>query len=505
MNYTIFNDLIEVTVSDVGAELMSIKSRKDGTEYLWQGDPAFWAGRAYNLFPICGRLTEGKYTFRGETYEMNLHGFVRKSTLDATVLARDKIDFGLRSDERTLKMYPFDFEYHICYSLVGSTVKMEISVVNHTESTMPFALGGHPGFNVPLGGGKFEDWYLEFCPECAPVQVVFSDACLTTDERAEFPLEDGRRLRLRHDLFDRDAASGTDRRGERRKFVRLRKDQCGIPPRQPFPLRIQVHSVGVAESDHREPVAVLPLLLVAGDLKVVGTPLSGIKTADQLEGIEFPPLQHLAGHRLGNHILFRLPVGMAEDRDAAARPDPVECPLRSRHRKRIKPGRDLPKAGRDLRNLPPILRLVPAGEFVHALRASEVDDVHRIIRRMNLFARIKFQTGRKLAPHLDRTERRRVAAVVGHRDEVHAELAAAGGDVLRRLPAVGVLRMHVEIPAEHLQSQQVGTDRIEVETVALPAAQTVGVPHARIGQNDREVVLLFSGKPPPDQQRRFRR
>lgn len=205
MNYTIFNDLIEVTVSDVGAELMSIKSRKDGTEYLWQGDPAFWAGRAYNLFPICGRLTEGKYTFRGETYEMNLHGFVRKSTLDATVLARDKIDFGLRSDERTLRMYPFDFEYHICYSLVGSTVKMEISVVNHTESTMPFALGGHPGFNVPLGGGKFEDWYLEFCPECAPVQVVFSDACLTTDERAEFPLEDGRRLRLRHDLFDRDA------------------------------------------------------------------------------------------------------------------------------------------------------------------------------------------------------------------------------------------------------------------------------------------------------------
>ena len=34
---------------------------------------------------------------------------------------------------------------------------------------------------------------------------MFADACLTTDERAEFPLEDGRRLRLRHDLFDRDA------------------------------------------------------------------------------------------------------------------------------------------------------------------------------------------------------------------------------------------------------------------------------------------------------------
>ena len=215
MNYTISNDQIEVTVSDVGAELMSIKSLKDGTEFLWQGDPAFWAGRAYNLFPICGRLAEGKYTFRGETYEMNLHGFVRKSTLDATVLARDKIDFGLRSDERTKAMYPFDFEYHICYSLVGSTVKMEISVINHTDSTMPFALGGHPGFNVPLAGaGTFEDWRLEFCPECEPVHVVFSDACLTTEERKTFPLEDGKILRLRHDLFDHDAVvlAGTSHR-----------------------------------------------------------------------------------------------------------------------------------------------------------------------------------------------------------------------------------------------------------------------------------------------------
>ncbi len=215
MNYTISNDQIEVTVSDVGAELMSIKSLKDGTEFLWQGDPAFWAGRAYNLFPICGRLAEGKYTFRGETYEMNLHGFVRKSTLDATVLARDKIDFGLRSDERTKAMYPFDFEYHICYSLVGGTVKMEISVINHTDSTMPFALGGHPGFNVPLAGaGAFEDWRLEFCPECEPVRVVFSDACLTTEERKPFPLEDGKILRLRHDLFDHDAVvlTGTSHR-----------------------------------------------------------------------------------------------------------------------------------------------------------------------------------------------------------------------------------------------------------------------------------------------------
>lgn len=206
MLYTIFNDFIEVTISDVGAELQSIRSKSDGTEYLWQGNPEFWAGRAYNLFPICGRLTEGRYTFDGKTYEMNLHGFLRKSVLDATVLGRDKIDFGMRSDEKTLGMYPFDFEYHICYSLEGSTVKMEISVINHTETAMPFALGGHPGFNVPLGGGgKFEDWRLEFVPECKPHKICLSDTCYLTDETQPFPLEGDKAMWLRHSLFDHDA------------------------------------------------------------------------------------------------------------------------------------------------------------------------------------------------------------------------------------------------------------------------------------------------------------
>lgn len=208
MLYTIYNDFIEVAISDVGAELMSVKSRDDGTEYLWQGNPEFWGGRAYNLFPICGRLTEGKYTYEGNTYEMNLHGFLRKSTLDATELARDRIDFSLRADERTLKMYPFDFEYHICYSLVGRTVKMEISVVNHGNKVMPFAIGGHPGFNVPLGNGEdetFEDYYVEFTPECSPRAIYMSDTCYTTERTDDFPLVDGKILPLKHSLFDRDA------------------------------------------------------------------------------------------------------------------------------------------------------------------------------------------------------------------------------------------------------------------------------------------------------------
>ena len=65
MLYSIENDRLRVEINDIGAELYSIKDKADGFEYLWQGDPQYWSGRAYNLFPICGRITEGRYTYKG--------------------------------------------------------------------------------------------------------------------------------------------------------------------------------------------------------------------------------------------------------------------------------------------------------------------------------------------------------------------------------------------------------------------------------------------------------
>lgn len=42
MQITIENDSLQVTVETFGAELKSLKSRKSGLEYLWQGDPQVW-------------------------------------------------------------------------------------------------------------------------------------------------------------------------------------------------------------------------------------------------------------------------------------------------------------------------------------------------------------------------------------------------------------------------------------------------------------------------------
>lgn len=211
MEYILENEQLKVTVSDEGAEIRSIVGKKTGTEYLWQGDPTYWAGRAPVLFPICGRLTGGKYTWKGQTYEMNLHGFARRSVFTAEKVGDHTVTFLLTANEETKKMYPFDFEFRMTYTLTDSTVECRYDVKNEKESDLPFAVGGHPGFNVPMEAGKnFEDYRLEFACAKEPRELVFSDTCFDTGKTRAFPLEEGRILPLRHSLFDIDAVFLTD-------------------------------------------------------------------------------------------------------------------------------------------------------------------------------------------------------------------------------------------------------------------------------------------------------
>ena len=55
MLYEISNERLTVSIDSVGAELFAITDRR-GTQYLWQGNPAWWNDRAPVLFPYVGRL-----------------------------------------------------------------------------------------------------------------------------------------------------------------------------------------------------------------------------------------------------------------------------------------------------------------------------------------------------------------------------------------------------------------------------------------------------------------
>ncbi len=205
MVHTIKNDFLTVSAAEKGAELQSILGR-DGTEYLWQGDGAYWSDRAPNIFPYVARLNEGKYYLDGGLYEMEIHGLAPYHTFRLAENSGERMVLEMVSDEEAYKKYPRRFVFRVIYALKERTLEITYEVDNRDERRMYFGIGGHPGFNVPLSRKKcFEDYRLRFSPDCEPKRIIFDDGCLVTGERVDYPLESGQTLRLDHGLFDEDA------------------------------------------------------------------------------------------------------------------------------------------------------------------------------------------------------------------------------------------------------------------------------------------------------------
>ncbi len=207
MRFTIENEYLKVTVDSLGCEIISIIGKKDGTEYLWYGKEEYWASHAPTMFPICGRLLNGKYTYKGKTYEMNLHGFARHCEFIIDEKTASSISMTLQDDETLFAQYPFHFSLTTTHTLEGDTIRTKHTIRNLGDEVMPYAIGGHPGFNVPVGGiGQFSDCYVEFDKVCEPKKLVMTnDNHLMTDDLEPIALEEGKIIRLHHDMFDKDA------------------------------------------------------------------------------------------------------------------------------------------------------------------------------------------------------------------------------------------------------------------------------------------------------------
>lgn len=189
MNYRVLeNDEITVEILTKGAEIKSIRSKKEGTEYIWQADSKFWNRHAPILFPIVGKLKDDQYELEEKTYTMSQHGFARDREFKVTNHSSDFIAMTLAADEESLKIYPFEFELTIEYKLIGNCLIVRYLVKNsETENTMYFAIGAHPGFNVPLDQNtRFDDYYLEFSPKQQRTFIpVTADVLLQTDRTVE--------------------------------------------------------------------------------------------------------------------------------------------------------------------------------------------------------------------------------------------------------------------------------------------------------------------------------
>lgn len=198
---TLENDFIKIDVSSKGAELQSIYHKKYSIEYLWQGDPFIWPRRAPVLFPIVGKVKNNLYTYNQDSYALPQHGFARDHTFLLFTSTESSCTYRLHHSEKTLKVFPFEFELDIIYSIEGATVKVAYRIYNPSEKNeIYFSIGAHPGFRCPLvEGDKFEDYYLEF-EKAEKLNRILLDGGLRGDETELVPLINNK-LPLTVDLF----------------------------------------------------------------------------------------------------------------------------------------------------------------------------------------------------------------------------------------------------------------------------------------------------------------
>lgn len=140
------NEHIRIEVSTHGGELISLQNATSGEELLWCGDKTFWGRHAPILFPIVGKVANGHYRVEGQDFALGQHGFARDNDFSVIESNESHILLVLRSNNETLKHFPWAFELTAEYRLEASKARILWKVQNNDSTLMYFQIGAHPAF-----------------------------------------------------------------------------------------------------------------------------------------------------------------------------------------------------------------------------------------------------------------------------------------------------------------------------------------------------------------------
>ncbi len=197
------NEHLLVRIAPKGAELQSLVHKQSGSDYMWNGDAAYWGKHSPVLFPIVGGLKNDTYYYNNKAYQLLRHGFARDKIFIAAQLSSTEAVFTLVHDEQTLVVYPFEFELKLRYRINGSSLSCTYEVYNPGNETMLFSIGAHPAFAVPFTAAtNYEDYYLEFNKEENLQRWKLEGGLIAAPEPL---LLQGNKLPLTNSLFYEDA------------------------------------------------------------------------------------------------------------------------------------------------------------------------------------------------------------------------------------------------------------------------------------------------------------
>lgn len=215
------NEKLKATFNELGAELVSLIDLETEKEIIWEGNPNFWSGQSPVLFPIVGALKDDQYIFDGQTYEMPRHGFARRKIFEVKNSSENEAIFQLKSDDETLKLYPFNFSLEIKYTLFENKLTVSYNVKNKSEKELYFSLGAHPGFAIDTKNGlKYDDYEIAFSDDDKlEIHPLVNNLISKKTKTIELK---NKTLPLSYDLFYQDALVMTNMKS---KELILRNNQ----------------------------------------------------------------------------------------------------------------------------------------------------------------------------------------------------------------------------------------------------------------------------------------
>lgn len=195
---TLSSGALRLTVSPLGAEMQALRSA-EGEDYLWDGDAAFWTGRAPVLFPIVGRAPGDVVSSGGLSATMGQHGFARRSRFALAEETGSLCRHVLRATEETRALYPFDFVLEVTHRLEDRTLHCDVRIGNEGAAPMPFGFGFHPAFRWPLPGAGGQPHVVTLAGGGNPERRALKDGLLDP-EPIPGPFTEGR-LKIAEALF----------------------------------------------------------------------------------------------------------------------------------------------------------------------------------------------------------------------------------------------------------------------------------------------------------------
>ena len=194
------NNHFLVSISKIGAEILSIENTNENKHFLWSPNQIHWNRTAPNLFPIVGRLKNDEYQYDGQNFNMLQHGFARNMEFDVAHSTETSVSLILKNNETTLQQFPFEFQLEISFILNETSLDIHYDVMNLSKVEMPFSIGAHPAFAID----KPLDSYQLIFDQSFTANRYLIDKGLYTGE-SETVIENSNVLKLNSKLIENDA------------------------------------------------------------------------------------------------------------------------------------------------------------------------------------------------------------------------------------------------------------------------------------------------------------